>query len=165
MCPDRQFRDPIQALALAERAMNLTHGKDPNVRLTLGAVCICIGQYAQAIATWESCLGIPAIAATVVSNIAHALACCPDEGIRDGRRALELSRRACEATAWNVPWPLEVMAASCAETGSFDEAVTYQRKALSLLQDGDGSADACARKDNAEKILTNYLAGRPYRLD
>ena len=60
------------------------------------------------------------------------LATCPADGVRDGSRAVELARRACELTQWKDPAMLDTLAAACAESGQFDRASEWERKAISL---------------------------------
>jgi hypothetical protein len=55
---------------------------------------------------------------------------CPEEKIRDRKRAIRMATRACELTDWKSGWTLNTLAAVCAEAGQFEEAVRYQTKAL-----------------------------------
>ena len=64
-------------------------------------------------------------------SLAWLLATCPEENVRDGKRAIHLVRTACDV--WNdgkSGWALDILAAAYAEAGHFDEAVGFQTAAL-----------------------------------
>ena len=63
-------------------------------------------------------------------NLAFLLATCDVEKTRDGKRALELAKKAAELTAWKDAEILTVLAAAYAELGQFDDAVKWEQKAL-----------------------------------
>ncbi len=90
------------------------------------------------------------------AELAMILAASPNDVIRDGSKALELARRACELTSWSDVAALNALAAACAETGQFEEAVRWAEKALELLEDE-------RTKQAAEVRLDHYRAGKPYR--
>src|SRR5687768_8018065 len=66
--------------------------------------------------------------------LATLLACGPDDTPRDGQRAVELAKAACERTGRRDFRPIEALAAAHAETGQFDQAIAEQQKALAILQ-------------------------------
>jgi eukaryotic-like serine/threonine-protein kinase len=92
------------------------------------------------------------------SLLARLLATGPD-GVRDGKRAVELATRACELCKWKFPGRLDTLAAAYAEIGDFDQAVTYQKKALAAShpewEKGEGK--------DARQRLELYTQQRPYR--
>jgi tetratricopeptide (TPR) repeat protein len=74
---------------------------------------------------------------------------------RDGRVAVDLAEKACEATnSKNVDY-LDTLAAAYAEAGQFDKAIEWQQKALDLAAETQQEAFAAR--------LTLYRAGKPYR--
>ncbi len=63
-------------------------------------------------------------------NLAWLLASCPDSGIRNGQKAVELAQNALQLTAEkNIDW-FEIAAAAYAESGNFAEAVHWQTRCL-----------------------------------
>ncbi len=86
--------------------------------------------------------------------VAWALATLPEDAIRDGRRAIELSTRACELTEWQLATYLDTLAAAYAEAGDFDQAVRIQEQALEM----DDPID-----EDAHLRLQLYQAKQPYR--
>jgi nucleotide-binding universal stress UspA family protein len=91
------------------------------------------------------------------NSYAWLLATCPDGRVRDGKKAIEYARRACELQGWKDPNGLETLAAAYAEDGQFGEAIRWQRKALA-------SPDyAAAQGEGARRKLELYAQGKPYR--
>jgi tetratricopeptide (TPR) repeat protein len=86
--------------------------------------------------------------------LAWLLATCPKDGMRDGKRAVELATTACKSTQWKTAHCLETLAAAYAECGNFNEAITWQEKAIEL-----GTPD----KNKAQRRLKLYQSGTPYR--
>jgi tetratricopeptide (TPR) repeat protein len=87
---------------------------------------------------------------------AWILAGCPDPKYRDGKRAVESARRACELTGWTYSYSVGRLAAAYAEMGDFDSAVAYEEKAL-VLWVKEGHA-------GGQKQLNLYKQHRPFRL-
>jgi tetratricopeptide (TPR) repeat protein len=73
----------------------------------------------------------------VCNGLAWFLATCPLQKFRDGRRAVELARVACDITQWKQPNCLDTLAAAYAESGDFDEAVQWQTQAVDLSSPDD----------------------------
>ena len=80
----------------------------------------------------------------------------PDAKYRDGKKAVELAKRACDLTEWKEPGVLDTMAAACAEAGDFDGAVKWQSQAEAIFPAGKEKAEGAAR-------LQLYKARKPYR--
>lgn len=91
------------------------------------------------------------------NSAAWILSTSKDNSLRDGKRALEWAREACQMTAWQDPSFIDTLAAAHAEVGEFDEAVKQQQRALDFPQfsfrNGPG----------ARKRLELYKSGKPYR--
>jgi hypothetical protein len=93
--------------------------------------------------------------ADTFNNLAWLLAICPDTKLRDGKKAVEYARKACEVSKWKDPFHLGTYAAACAEAGDFDEAVKWQRTSLaSGLPDSD--------MESARQRLELYEQKKPF---
>jgi tetratricopeptide (TPR) repeat protein len=90
-------------------------------------------------------------------NRAWLQATCPDAKHRDGRKAVESARKACELTGWKDANALDTLAAAYAEFGKFDGAVEWQMKSLELL----GPAKKAAL--DYRQRLKLYQDRKPYR--
>jgi len=92
-----------------------------------------------------------------MNGYAWTLATCPVEKFRDGELALQLARKACEATGWKNGTFIDTYAAALAETGNFEEAVKQQIKANESFEAGSET------HDSAVKRLESYMRGKPWR--
>ena len=68
----------------------------------------------------------------MLNNLAWVLATSPDDELRDGKRAIELAKPACEVTEYKQAHILSTLAASYAESGDFDTAVEWSKKAVDV---------------------------------
>jgi tetratricopeptide (TPR) repeat protein len=91
----------------------------------------------------------------VCNSLAWFLATCSDAKLRDGSRAVALARNACQATDWNNSYCLDTLAAACAETDAFAEAIRWQTQAVQMSPDELKSA--------RQTRLQMYQAGQAYR--
>jgi len=64
--------------------------------------------------------------------------------------------KACELSAWKVPYMIGTLSAACAEAGDFDAAVKWQSKAIEL------STDAKEKEDYRSQLKL-YQEKKPYR--
>ena len=64
------------------------------------------------------------------NTLAWLLATCAQDRIRDGKKAVAYASKACEMADWKEPDFLDTLAAACAETGDFAQAVKWEAKIL-----------------------------------
>jgi tetratricopeptide (TPR) repeat protein len=117
------------------------------------------GRFAAAIAQFQKVLELDPRHVTAQNNLAWLLATCPDNSLRDGKRAVELAQQAVQLSGGKSPEILDTLAAAYAEAGRFPEAVETARRALDL-------SVAQNNKPLAEVIqnqLKLYEAGSPFR--
>jgi tetratricopeptide (TPR) repeat protein len=116
-----------------------------------------VGEYDRAIADYQEAIRLSPDEAEAYNSLAWLLSTCTEDRVRDGKRAVELATKACELTKWEDADPLSTLAAAHAESGHFDEAVRWQKKALKLGFDDEDETKA------AREQLKLYEAGKPYR--
>jgi Tfp pilus assembly protein PilF len=86
---------------------------------------------------------------------AWLLATCPVASFRDGRKAVESAKTACELSGWKNPRYVATLAAAHAEAGDFDRAAQVQERAVTLL-----APDAPERVGYG-KLLDRYRSKKP----
>jgi tetratricopeptide (TPR) repeat protein len=91
-------------------------------------------QYDQAIRDYREVIRLDRSDADALNNLAWLLATCPEERVRDGRKAAEYATRACDLTSWKASYFLATLAAACAEIGDFQQAIRWQERALQSSQ-------------------------------
>ncbi|HWB59489.1 MAG TPA: hypothetical protein VG733_08355, partial [Chthoniobacteraceae bacterium] len=90
-------------------------------------------------------------------DLAWLLATCPNAKVRDGKRAVEAARKACELSRWQDADDVDALAAALAESGDFAGAVKFEQWYLTLpgVKDGDALS--------AKSRLAGYQVGKPWR--
>ena len=92
-----------------------------------------------------------------LNGAAWFYATCPDNTVRDGKRAVELAKKACDLTQWKDTHILDTLAAAYAETGDFSEAVKWQTQAL------DSPDEPADIRSGMQQRLRLYEKHQPYR--
>lgn len=95
--------------------------------------------------------------ALALNALAWLLSTCPDAGQRNGAKAVELARRACELTEWKNWGHIDTLAAAYAENGDFANAASTQQQALDLVMPED------ADRSRLQERLELYRSEQPYR--
>ena len=135
---------------------------DPSqIRAVNGSVAILVRQrqFDRAAAVFRRALGHSPDSVPLLNGLAWLLATSPRDDLRDGAEALRLAARACSLSArenWQI---LDTVAAAHAETGRFQQAVQFARKAESLAR----RAGLTPQADRVAERVALYLAGKPYR--
>jgi tetratricopeptide (TPR) repeat protein len=111
--------------------------------------------YDKASADYDEAVRLEPANAVYHNDCAWLWATCPDARYRDGKRAVESAKKACELSAWQDPGILDTLSAAYAETGDFDAAVKWQSKAIELVREGP-------TRDEFRSRLKLYQEKRPY---
>lgn len=150
---DEGIRELQQAVAI-----------DPNcvdARDNMAVAFLQQGRTDEAISQLQKVLEIQPADKSALKNlaaIAWRLATSPDAAQRNGKKAVELARRANELSLGEDPVVLQTLAAAYAECGDFSEAVATAQRALQIAA---AKNDASAGELQAQLKL--YQAGSPFR--
>jgi tetratricopeptide (TPR) repeat protein len=113
------------------------------------------GKQAKAIADYEAALELEPKNSGVLNNLAWVLATSPENDLRNGKRSIELATLACEVTEYKQAHILSTLAAGYAETGDFDSAINWSKKAV------ESGGDQL--KSQLTKELESYQEQKPWR--
>jgi len=145
---DKAIADDTEAIRI--------NPKDRNAYGNRGAARLNKREYDKAIADFTKAIRIEPELPGAYGGRALIWATCPDEKLRDGKKAVESATKACELTKWNNARYLDALGAACAEASDFESAVKWQTKANALYADpGD--------KSRGEARLKLYQEKKPYR--
>ena len=96
--------------------------------------------------------------AGLLNNLAWVLATSPKDDVRDGKRSIELSTKACDLTEYKEAHILSTLAAGYAETGDFEKAREWSQKAVDL-----GKEEEIEQLEQLQKELDSYKKDAPWR--
>ncbi|HYD56878.1 MAG TPA: tetratricopeptide repeat protein [Burkholderiales bacterium] len=149
----KQYREAVLDFTQA-----LRRAKEAQTHTFRGHAFAELGEYERAFLDLEEAVRMAPKDAHAHNALAWVLATAGTPGFRDGKRAVELARKANELSRWNDPAHLDTLAAAYAEAGNFKEAVQWQEKAL--------AHPAFASKEDlkeGKERLALYKARKAYR--
>ncbi|GAB5497392.1 MAG: tetratricopeptide repeat protein [Phycisphaerales bacterium] len=114
-----------------------------------------LSKHAEAVTDLNRAVELNPANIQALNNLAWLLATSPADEIRDGNRAVELSRRACELNNWTELSTISTHAASLAEAGDYDQAIRWQQRCIELAP----ASQAQRHRDRLEIYMNNT----PYR--
>jgi len=112
---------------------------DAEAQESLAAVLLRLGLVSRALVHLEKVCELSPEDVAPRLYLALHLATSPDDAVRNGRRAIEVAKEACELTDWKRPDALDLLAAAYAEAGRWDEAKRTVRRAIGLAESGNRS--------------------------
>ena len=115
------------------------------------------GKYDKAVSDYSAAIRLDPKNTAAHCNLAWLLATCPAEARRDGKKAIEHATKGTELTKWKDSRYIGTLAAAYAEAGDYDEAVRWQKAAMSMCPEN--------LKDVYRSRLNLYNSGEPYRVE
>ncbi len=132
----------------------------PNFGIAYINVATCykkLGRTADAIDSYQKAVQLLPDSYEALNNLASMLAMQPEARFRDGNQAVQLALRAGELTQYKNPTVLATIAAAFAETGQFQEAISYAELAQKL---GAGNKPL---EERVTEMLAAFRASHAYR--
>jgi Flp pilus assembly protein TadD len=130
---------------------------DGMIYLFRGRAMCAEEKFASAVKDFKTAIQLNAKDAEAHRNLALVLAACPKDRYRNGKRAVESAKQACELSEWKSWTALDTLAAAYAEAGDFDQARRWAEKAADLSYG--------ANRDQCLARFKQYEARQPLRLD
>lgn len=124
---------------------------------TRGLVYQKLGQFENVVRDFSEFIRRKPTNTGILNELAWIHATCPDEKIRDGVKAVELAKRACEGSNWKNSAFIDTLAAAYAEAGDWQNAVSNQELSIKL-------AATEPEKVGSRKRLSLYQEKMPYRM-
>ncbi len=115
------------------------------------------GEHEKGVADLKAAVKVEPNHQITLNELAWTLATSPDEKLRDKKLALEYALKVCELTENKNGMYLDTLAAAYAESGDFEKAVEFQKKAV------EAANFPITDKEEAEKRLELYKNKKPYR--
>ncbi len=115
-----------------------------------------LGDFEKALADYSEATKLAPAYALAWVNMAWLQATCKDEALRDGEKAADAARKACELTDFQDYNALKALAAAFAEQGNFEKAIGWQEKALEHSPE--------TKKKDEEELLELYRDEKPFRV-
>lgn len=112
--------------------------------------------YRAALNCYEKIIAIAPNHADGFAQLAVIQACCPNDTHRNGDRAEENARTACELSKWNDWTHISILAAAKAEQGDFNQAIELAEWSLRIAPDSE--------KQDRQKRIDQFRDGEPFRI-
>jgi cytochrome c-type biogenesis protein CcmH/NrfG len=130
----------------------------PEIHVEMAQILTAKDKSKDAAEHYLAALKLKPEAPDILNNLAWLLATCTDKKVRDGSRAVQYARRACELTQFEQTVCLGTLAAAYAEAGKFDDAIAAAQRACDLAEK-NGETDLLQKN---RELLVLYRDHRPY---
>ena len=147
---------PRKAIEIFSKVLESDEGNAAALRAR-GDAYLAVGKHAEAIADFEKALQSEPDNPGTLNNLAWVLATSPEDELRDGKRALELAKKACELTDYKQAHILSTLASAYAELGDFEQARKWSAKAV---EQADKKSE---QYEHLTKELESYKQNKPWR--
>jgi len=148
----------LGALDEAEKHLLMAIGADPDfakAHLYLGQIYAQKKKFGDAAKHLEKCAEL-VDNPDALANLAWLYATCPDDRLRNGRRALELAQRCERLVDARNPRLYDILGVAYAETGEFGKAIQMADKAIQLTGGTDPGLP------QRRHLLELFKSGKPF---
>jgi tetratricopeptide (TPR) repeat protein len=153
--------DRARAIADAKVAIRLKPSPIPLGRVTdifwRAKAYQILGQPELALRDFREAVRIIPSRGTAYENLSWFLATCPNNRLRNGNEAVSVAKKAYELSDGKRSESHDTLAVAYAETGDFDQAIKYEKQALT------DSSLAPKERQEREKRLALFQQRKPFR--
>ena len=135
------------------------HPYDVPTHNDLGVLLVQNGDVRDGIEQWEISLQLNSDDGNALNDVAWILATYPADGIRNGKRAVELAEKAVSLPGGNVPIVFRTLAAAYSESGDFPKAIETAQHAIDMATAQNNTSLVATLRHELEL----YRASKPYR--
>ena len=146
------------------RLANRLQPSDKNILRLLAEAEFVTGNFDEAAQLFEQVTKLDPNRRRSKNVLAWLLATCPYESYRDGEQAMKIMNPMVEIHGDSSPAVLEIYAACFAEVGEFEQALSFQTRAVDLLASGESlETYSESQKQGMYARLELFRRKRPYR--
>ena len=125
----------------------------------VGTVLVQQGQVEEGVEEWQKVLSVEPDNGNAMSNLAWVFATSPDESIRNGAKAVQLTEQAVRVSGGRIAILFRTLGAAYAENGRFVDAIQAAQRGLELANSQGNSGLATELQGN----IALYQAKQPLR--
>ncbi|MEM9291269.1 MAG: tetratricopeptide repeat protein [Acidobacteriota bacterium] len=148
----------LEAAARFREAVKLDP-ENADAHNNLGKALASLGRLEEAMEQYEAAVALRPGWPQLLTSLAWTFSTHPDDGLRDGAKAVTYGEQAVALTNGLEPIALDAYAAALAESGRFDEAVATAQRAVQLAREAGVEPLAV----EFESRLALYRSGQPMR--
>ena len=123
--------------------------------LARGDVWFAKKKYDKAISDYEEAIRVKPTHPMAYKKLAWLRATCSDAKLRDGIKAVESAKQACQLSDWKDAYAIATLAAAYAESRDFKSAIEFQERANRMLSDPKDT-------EKGQERLESYRRQKPY---
>lgn len=148
----------MASTALANLREMIATNATAEVHIQTATMLAILGNYRAAVEHYNQALVLKPDAPDALNNLAWLLATCPEAGIRDGARAVQLAQKACEITQYKETVFIGTLGAAYARDGRFDDAVATAQRACAIA----GQAGETGLLKSNQELMKLYREHKSY---
>ncbi|MDO5582423.1 MAG: tetratricopeptide repeat protein, partial [Planctomycetia bacterium] len=146
-----------KAKSILEKGL-VEHADNIELLRSLGDACLMFGKWKETAENYDKILKIAPDDSGVLNNYAWMLATAPDSSVRNGKKALEMAKKAADLSWYKEAHILSTLGAAYAELGDFANAKKWSAEAVKFAE-----KEKHDRLADLKAELESYKIKKPWR--